>query len=89
MILLCLLYFLAGMAQDYLIAKYYIALLRGLASRASILAMIITYGTMKIFNLTFGSDVLFLAYALGTGVGTYAGCGKPLKRYFQKDKNVV
>jgi branched-subunit amino acid ABC-type transport system permease component len=88
MILLCL-YFLAGVAQDYLIAKYYIALSHGLALRASILAMIITYGTMKVFNLTFGSDVLFLAYALGTGVGTYVGCGKPLKKYSQKDKNAV
>jgi hypothetical protein len=72
--LLC--YFLVGVLQDFLITKYYLALSHHLVLRASILAMILTYGTMKIFNLTFGSDVLFLAYALGTGAGTCLGMGR-------------
>jgi hypothetical protein len=70
------LYFLIGVVQDFLIAKYYLALSRHSVWLASILAMVITYGTMKVFNLTFGSDSLFLAYALGTGAGTFLGCRK-------------
>jgi hypothetical protein len=77
MILTCLAYFAVGVVQDFLIAKYYQALSGHLAFRASILAMIITYGTMKVFNLTFGSDALFLSYAVGTGAGTFLGCFKP------------
>jgi len=88
MMTLCL-YFLVGVLQDFLITKYYLALSDHLAFRASILAMIITYGTMKVFNLTFGSDVLFLAYALGTGVGTFVGCGKSSKKHSQKGENDV
>jgi hypothetical protein len=75
--LLC--YFLVGVLQDFLITKYYMALSRHSVMLASILAMVITYMTMKVFNLTFGSDFLFLAYALGTGAGTYLGCGKRRK----------
>ena len=73
---LCLVYFAVGVVQDYLIAKYYQALSAHSATRASILAVIITYGTIKVFNLSFGSDVLFLAYAAGTGAGTFLGCNK-------------
>jgi predicted lysophospholipase L1 biosynthesis ABC-type transport system permease subunit len=69
-----LLFFLMGLVQDFLIAKYYLALSRRSAIVASILGMAITYLTMKVFNVTFGRDAAFLAYALGTGFGTYAGC---------------
>jgi hypothetical protein len=74
-----LLYFLVGVVQDFLIAKYYMALSRHSALLASILAMLLTYMTMKVFNLTFGADSLFLAYALGTGAGTFLGCSKRRK----------
>jgi uncharacterized protein YebE (UPF0316 family) len=76
MIILCFIYFAVGVVQDFLIAKYYQALSARSAFRASILAVIITYGTIKVFNLSFGSDALFLAYAVGTGAGTFLGCEK-------------
>jgi hypothetical protein len=69
-----LLFFLIGVVQDFLIAKYYLALSRRSAIAASILAMVITYGTMKVFNVTFGNDLAFFAYAVGTGAGTFLGC---------------
>jgi predicted lysophospholipase L1 biosynthesis ABC-type transport system permease subunit len=69
-----LLFFLMGIVQDFLIAKYYLALSRRSAIVASILGMAITFLTMKVFNVTFGKDLAFLAYALGTGVGTFLGC---------------
>lgn len=69
-------YFAAGVIQDYLIVRYYAALSSHSASRASFLAMLITYLTMKVFNLTFGNDLLFLAYAVGTGAGTFCGVKK-------------
>jgi hypothetical protein len=72
-----LIYFSIGVIQDYLIAKYYLALSRRLVWTASILAAIITLVTVKIFAnvITSNETLLMVAYAIGTGTGCFLGIG--------------
>lgn len=68
------LYFMAGVVQDFLIAKYYLALSSRSVWLASTLAGVITLFTLGVFNLSFGHWGRLLAYAVGTAVGTWVAC---------------
>jgi uncharacterized protein YebE (UPF0316 family) len=65
-----ILYFLLGVVQDFLIAKYYLALSRRLVIVASSLGALITGLTFVVIDLSFGRADRIVAYAVGTGVGT-------------------
>jgi len=71
-------YFSVGLLQDYLIAKYYLALSRRSVWVASILAAVITLLTVKVFAsvITSNETALMIAYAIGTGAGCFLGIGK-------------
>ena len=66
-------YFVAGVIMDAIIALYYLALSSRRAFTASALASIITIATYLILeHLIISREYgLILAYAIGTGVGTY------------------
>lgn len=72
-----LIYFSVGVVQDFLIARYYLALSRRSVWTASLLAAIITLVTVKVFANVIQSDglLLMVAYAIGTGTGCFLGIG--------------
>lgn len=72
------LYLTVGIAQDWVIAKYYISLTSGRTFLAPVLAVLITVLTVAVFDslITSHSPILILAYGLGTGVGTRFGMGR-------------
>lgn len=65
-----ILYFLLGVVQDFLIAKYYRALSLRSVMAASSLAALITLMTFVVIKFTFGNLSFIIAYAMGTGAGT-------------------
>lgn len=67
-------YFLAGVIQDFLIAKYYLALTERKAILAAMIGSLLTVLTLGVFNLSFGKAWPLMAYAIGTGIGTWIGC---------------
>lgn len=73
MILTCLAYFAAGVAQDFIIAKYYICLSRQQAWWAAGLATIITlFSVFVIEQIIIGHAFWgLLFYGFGTGAGTF------------------
>ena len=76
-----ILYLLAGLLQDYLIAKYYLALTARRLVVAPALGALITVLTVVVFaQLTHpGSTLAILMYGLGTGLGTLLGLIRPRK----------
>jgi hypothetical protein len=73
-----LIYFSVGVLQDFLIARYYLALSARSVWVASILAAVITLLTVKVFAsvITSNEMTLMIAYAIGTGAGCFLGIGK-------------
>ncbi|MCK7512151.1 MAG: D-Ala-D-Ala carboxypeptidase family metallohydrolase [Desulfobacterales bacterium] len=71
-------YFAAGVVQDALIARYYLALTRGGRGTAAALAVLITVLTVGVYDglITSRAPLFILLYGLGTGLGTYLGMGR-------------
>jgi multidrug transporter EmrE-like cation transporter len=67
-----ILYFLAGVGGDFLIAKYYICMSRSARFSASGLAIVITLFNFYVLGrIVVNENVpLQIAFALGTGIGT-------------------
>jgi len=68
-------YFAAGVVGDYLISRYYLAISHRRVYEASSLAFAITmFSVLVIATLVVERNFwLMLAYALGTGAGTFSG----------------
>ena len=73
MILLCLIYFVVGLARDALATLWYQAVSRDLALRSGGLGGGLTAFDIVILGLLVRawSPVFIVAYSLGTAVGTY------------------
>jgi len=82
MILRAGLYFLAGVVTDFIIARYCLAVARRARYAASSLAMIITLFNFFILSrIVVRENVpLQIAFALGTGLGTFLAVGKNLTK---------
>lgn len=78
MTLRSILYFLAGVGGDYLIARYYLAMSRSARFSASGLAVVITLFNFYVLGrIVVNENVpLQIAFALGTGIGTLLAFGK-------------
>jgi hypothetical protein len=70
-----LLYTLAGLVQDVIIVKYYLALQSRRMVLAPVLGALITVLTVGVYEglITSRDPVLILGYGLGTGLGTLLG----------------
>lgn len=71
------LYILAGIVQDVIIVRYYLALTRGRVVIAPVLGALITVLAVGVYDglITSHTPILILAYGLGTGLGTRFGMG--------------
>lgn len=78
---LFLAYFAAGLVTDYLVARYYLFLSSRQRVQASALAVAIDFfGFMVTMLLVLNRDIpSAVAFALGTGVGTYVALGRGKK----------
>jgi len=75
--LLLLGYVAMGIAADFLITRYYVAVYTKQRLAASALAAAITLLTIYVFDqiITSNSMLLMAAWALGNSIGTYIGIG--------------
>lgn len=75
MLALFALYLAAGIVQDLLIVRYYLALVSRRTIVTPVLAVLITVLTVGVYDglITSRHPLLILAYGLGTGLGTLAG----------------
>jgi hypothetical protein len=72
---LCLLFCIIGLAEDFIVSKFYLAIAKKQAFRAGGISFILTLLTMFVVsNIVKGDSVpLLLCYATGGWVGTYLG----------------
>ena len=77
-LLLCALYFVAGVLHDYLVAKYYLYLSSHQRARAVIFTVLIDFFgyAITIFLVLDRNFVGAFSFALGTGLGTWVAMGK-------------
>lgn len=69
------LYLMAGLVQDWLIVRYYLALNKRLMVLTPVLGALITVLTVGVYDglITSRHPLLILGYGLGTGMGTLIG----------------
>jgi hypothetical protein len=72
---LCLLFFVIGLAEDFIVSKFYLEIARKRAFRAGGISFILTIMTMFVVSNIIRGDsvVLLLCYAGGGWVGTWLG----------------